>query len=234
MPAPANNGDHPPGYWRQGEHVAVIGDTGTGKTFLMAKLVALRSHVIILRTKPDDIKFPGFLKREHAVALDHVYAERLLIQPEYERQAFEGWWTLEKVWKHGGWCVVIDELWYAEQMLKLQKQVNRLLTQGRSKGITVMVGMQRPAQISRFAISQCTHVFAFQTEGRDTKTIAEATTPKIADAMVSLSGHDFVYYNRRERTVRIGNARRLGAIFQNARHTFPPTLGDTAGARTAK
>lgn len=206
-----------PTYWRQGEHVAVIGDTGTGKTFLMAKLVQLRTHVIVLRTKPDDIRFPGFTKRSHADALNHVYAERLLIAPDYERQAFEGWWTLEHVWKHGGWCIVIDELWYAEQMLKLQRQVNRLLTQGRSKGITVMVGMQRPAQISRFAISQCTHVFAFQTEGRDTKTIAEATTPRIIPAMESLSSHDFVYYNRRDRTIRTGNARRLGAIFANNR-----------------
>jgi hypothetical protein len=208
-------GSPEPGTWRQGEHVAVIGDTGTGKTFLVAKLVALRTHVVVLRTKPDDIAFPGFTKRTHAEALNNVYADHVLIEPDYDRQAYEGWWTLEYVWRHGGWCVVVDELWYAEQMLKLQRPVNRLLTQGRSKGITVVVGMQRPAQISRFAISQCTHIFAFQTEGRDTKTIADATTPRIEDAMDELTGHDFVYYNRRDRTIRIGNARRLAAIFGN-------------------
>ena len=204
-----------PIYWRQGEHVAVVGDTGTGKTYLMARLVRMRSHVIVLRTKPDDIKFPGFQTRRKAEAINHVYAERILLTPTYERQAFEAWHTMENVYKQGGWCLAIDELWYVEQVLKLQTQVNRLLTQGRSKGITVVAGMQRPSQISRFVLSQITHLFSFRTEGRDTKTIADSTSYRITEAIESIEGHDFVYYNRRTREIRSGNARRLGAIFSN-------------------
>jgi hypothetical protein len=146
-----------------------------------------------------------------------MYAERLLLTPDYHRQAFEGWWTLENVWEHGGWCVVIDELYYAEHELKLQQSINKLLTQGRSKGITVVAGMQRPAQVSRFALSQVTHLFTFRTEGRDTKTIAESTTPRIAAWIDDIDGHDFVYYNRKHREIRTGNARRLGDIFTNTR-----------------
>jgi hypothetical protein len=183
----------------------------------MARLVQLRTHVVVLRTKPDDIKFPNFQPRRKAEALNNVYSERLLLTPDYERQAYEGWWTLEYVWRHGGWCVVVDELYYAEHELKLTQPINKLLTQGRSKAITVVVGMQRPAQVSRFALSQCTHVFTFRTEGRDTKTIAEATTPRIAAYIDDIDGHDFVYYNRKRREIRTGNARRLGAIFSNTR-----------------
>jgi len=202
--------------WRQGEHVAVVGDTGTGKTYLMARLVQLRSHVVVLRTKPDDITFPKFMTRRNAESLNGIYAERILLAPDYHRQAYEGWWMLEHAWKHGGWCVVIDELWYAEHELKLQQPINRLLTQGRSKAVTVVVGMQRPSQVSRFALSQCTHLFTFRTEGRDTKTIAEATTPRIADYIDEIDGHDFVYYNRKRREIRNGNAKRLRAIFANS------------------
>jgi ABC-type dipeptide/oligopeptide/nickel transport system ATPase component len=209
--------DGRPIHWKQGEHVAVVGDTGTGKTYLMARLAQLRSHVVVLRTKPDDIKFPGFVPRRAATALNNIHTERLLLTPDYHRQAYEGWWTLENVWQHGGWCVMIDELWYAEHELKLQQSVNRLLTQGRSKAITVVVGMQRPAQVSRFALSQVTHLFTFRTEGRDTKTIAEATTPRIAAHIDDIDGHDFVYFNRPRRIIRSGNARRLTAIFANNR-----------------
>jgi DNA helicase HerA-like ATPase len=214
-PPPSANGL--PVEWRQGEHVAVVGDTGTGKTFLMSRLVQLRGYVVVFRTKDDDIAFEGFRKRGQGDSLDHLYTERILLAPDYERQAYEGYRALERVWRHGGWCIVIDELWYVEQMLKLQRYVNRLLTQGRSKKITVIVGMQRPSQVSRFAISQCTHLFVFRTEGRDTKTIKEATTPRIEEAINSLQGHDFVYYNRALRTVTVGNARDLESIFRNVR-----------------
>ena len=49
--------------------------------------------------------------------------------------------------------------------------MERLLTQGRSKGISVVTGMQRPARISRFALSESTHTIAFFLEGRDRKLI---------------------------------------------------------------
>lgn len=198
-----------PAVWRVGEHIAAVGDTGTGKTFLVSKLVALRNYVIVLRTKPDDIRFPGFKKAKTARAMDDMYDTRILLAPKYEHQIREGYDMLERVWKEGGWTVVIDELWYVEKRLKLGQMVERLLTQGRSKDISVIVGMQRPAQISRFAISQCTHLFSFRVEGRDMMTIKESTTPRIVEPIQNLSGHSFVYYNRKERYVTTGDAKYL-------------------------
>lgn len=194
--------------WKIGEHIAVVGDTGTGKTFLISRLVKLRKYVVVFRTKPDDIRFDRFRKARKSDALENMHNERILLEPLYERQQYEGWRLLEKVWQHGSWTVVIDELWYAEK-LGLKERIERLLTQGRSLGISVVVGMQRPAQVSRFAISQCTHLFTFRTEGRDTKTVAEATTPRIKEAIDGLSGHDFVYFNRKTREISYGNAKRL-------------------------
>jgi hypothetical protein len=73
--------------------------------------------------------------------------------------------------------------------------------------------MHRPAWTTRFAISQSTHVFTFQLEGRDIKTVADATSPRIVEPIENLRDHDFVYYNRRTREVMTGNARRLQKIF---------------------
>lgn len=209
--------------WKVGEHIAAVGDTGTGKTYLVSKLVELRDYVVVFRTKPDDIKFPGFRRAKRASALDDIHQTHILLVPDHAKQVQEGFAMLERVWEHGGWTVVIDELWYTERLLKLGPWVERLLTQGRSKEISVIVGMQRPAQVSRFAISQCTHLFSFRVEGRDLQTIKESTTPRIVEPIANLQGHKFVYYNRSNRTVAVGDAKTLDRVIRGKAVPTSPT-----------
>jgi hypothetical protein len=201
-----------PLHWAQGEHLTVIGDTGTGKTYLMSKLAPLRRYVVILRTKPDDIKFPGFKKVKTANALNDWHNEHILLEPVYEKQATEGAKMLDMVWEQGGWTVFIDEHWYSER-LGLKPRIERLLTQGRSKGVSVVTGMQRPVQVSRFTLSQSTHVITFRVEPRDLKTLAEATTARIIEPIEKLNKYEFVYFHRGNRIVASGTARSLARIF---------------------
>lgn len=217
---PPNPDDQFPIVWRQGEHIAIIGDTGTGKTYLFSKLVELRSHVVVFKTKRDDTwkEFRNFRRVKDARAMDENYSSRLIVEPPYEKQAEVGFDILERSWRQGGWTVGIDELWYTER-LNLRPQVERLLTQGRSEHLTAMVGMQRPVFVSRFALSQCTHVFAFRCEGRDVKVIRDAFSERLvpyidADSPKAISGHDFVYFNRSTRAVTVGNARKLDKVFR--------------------
>lgn len=206
-----------PTKWQVGEHVAVVGDTGTGKTYLISKLVELRQYVVIFRTKADDIKFPGFRKARTVRALESLYDTRILLQPEHGQQMRQGYELFTRVFQQGGWTVVIDEEWYVEARLHLTEYVETLLTQGRSGHVSVVVGMQRPARISRFVISQCTHLFSFRVEGRDLQTMKEATTPRIVEPINTIEGHDFVYYHRGRRIVAKGNARNLGAVITGSR-----------------
>jgi len=208
--------------WRQGEHVAVVGRTGSGKTYLIGKLTALRQYVVIFRTKPDrKIKFPGFVTVRRAAAMDHWRSERLLLEPDYRRQAVEGYGMLERAWRDGGWTIVVDENWYAEKLLGLQSYVIRLLTQGRSKDISIVVGMQRPVDITRFALSEITHLFVFRCEGRDLKfSLKDSTTESIVPAVRNLRGHDYVYYNAAKQIIATGNANRLSETLVS---TYAPT-----------
>lgn len=213
----------PPFAWLPGEHVTAIGDTGTGKSYLLARLVRLRKYVVVFKTKPDpddDTKWKGFHRTKRASALNDQRYNWILLTPEYARQAREGWEMLERVWKQGGWTVVLDELWYAER-IGLKEPIERLLTQGRSMGISVVLGQQRPVTTSRFAISQTTHLFCFRVEGRDGKTVAESTTPRILPELDALTGHDFAYYNRARRYVGTGNARALANVIR-APGEMPP------------
>ena len=208
----------PPFPWIPGEHVAVIGDTGTGKTYLLAKgLLRLRRYVVVLKTKgdkDDDSKWTGFHRIRKARGMDHERFSRFVLEPEYKLQAIEGFNMLERVWRQGGWTVVIDEGWYAER-IGLKESIERLLTQGRSKGISVVYGQQRPVTTSRFVISQATHAFVFRVEGRDLKTIAESTSPRIIPTLEALNDYEYAYYNRRTRFVGTGTTGTLGRIIAN-------------------
>ena len=133
-------------------------------------------------------------------------------------------------YRHGRWTVAIDEGFAAEK-LGLGQWIERSLTQGRSKGLTLVYGQQRPVSppgtmVSRFALSQATHVFCFRVEGRDAATIAESTTPRIlpyiseqaaertGDTSLLLPERSFAYYHRAARYVGSGTASRLGALLR--------------------
>lgn len=201
--------------WRQGEHIALVGDTGSGKTYLASRLVRYRAYDVVIQTKSDDIHFAGHRRIRSAaqMAVNPNRSEaRYILDPPYQRQGAEVSRAIERVWAEGGWTVVFDETWYLTQQLKLGRSLDRLLTQGRSLGLSVVCGMQRPAQISRFVLSQCTHLFAFASEGRDVQTLAEAFTPRLKEAMADLRPHEYVYFDRRSRKVSYGYTQQLGSL----------------------
>jgi hypothetical protein len=212
-----------PNKWKQGEHVVIVGDTGTGKTYLTSKLLPYRKHVIFFQSKTDDIKFDGFRKVKTQLdigkapfGIDGRLLTKWILQPKLvnmREQRLQFSHAFEQAWKEGGWTVVVDETFFLTHKLKLGDDLDMLLTQGRSKHITMVVGMQRPAWISRFSLSQATHAFIFRCEGRDVKSLSDSLSPKIVKPVQELTGHDFVYFNRATREVITTNANKLGDIF---------------------
>ncbi len=203
-----------PAKWKQGEHVIIIGDTGSGKTYLESKLLDLRDYTIVIKTKPDDIRFPGYRKVKKFAELMDLRTKRFVLDSGFDpvNQRYQIANSIALAWKQEGWTLAVDETYYWTSVLRLEKQLNMLLTQGRSKKITIVAGMQRPAWISRFALSQATHAFIFRCEGRDLITLSQALSPKVVKPVEDLRGHDFVYFNRATREVVTGNANKLSEI----------------------
>ncbi|MHB8502645.1 MAG: ATP-binding protein [Candidatus Acidiferrales bacterium] len=194
--------------WKQGEHVAIIGRNGTGKSMLQAALLPNRPYRIIVRTKPDDVQYTDV---ERVTTLARIRPGHWVyeLEPEHEEQRREIYKTMEFVWKTGGWCFCIDELFYCIDTLRLNAPevgapIDKLLTQGRSKGITMVNGMQRPARITRFAISEAVHVISFAVEGREAKTIGEATNRRMEETVQRLGMYEFAWYYSKRREVWTG------------------------------
>ena len=199
--------------WKLGEHVAVIGTNGTGKTYLMSVLADMRRYVVVVKTKADDIKFINFIKDRRGTHLNTLYADKILLDPPFHRQSSIIRKALFDIWETGNWNVFLDELYYIDR-LGLRGLTDMLLTQGRSKKISVITGMQRPVWITRFALSECTHIFCFRLEGRDLKTISDITNDDFAEVVASLdrSKHEFAHFHVPSATIAKGNANSLERI----------------------
>lgn len=193
---PAVAAPRTPTLWNPGQHLAVIGQTGQGKSTVIEWLLKQRQYVLILKSKPDDIEYEGTRLVKTVGSLRSQRHWRWVLEPTYSNQATEFEKAYDLVWREGGWTLDIDELFYHDTQLKLREPINRLFTQGRSKGISVVCGMQRPASVTRFAVGESTHVLSFQLEGRDASIFRDATSSRAAEAVQSLQRHEFVWYRR--------------------------------------
>lgn len=180
--------------FEQGDHVAILGPTGTGKTHIALAVAELRSYVMLLACKPADPLIDEAVSRGYYLVptnklevpySDGVpYHKRVVYWPRMStsRKALPNEALLEAerrmqkpliagalgyVRKNGHWCVVLDEGTWICRDLGLQRQVDSALTQFRTLKASVVVLGQRPAWMGRYVLSQPTHLFVFQTSNSD-------------------------------------------------------------------
>lgn len=204
--------------WRQGEHVALIGPTGAGKTTLATNILPKQKYVTALATKPRDevvsaLRRQGyFLLREWRETRPDfhpdVYPRRILwpnsvglVEANKQRKIFLP--ALHGMFREGGWTIFIDETTYFvdEQMLKLRAQYRDLLARGRSVGISVVSATQRPAYVPREMYDQSTHLFFWQDNDEANldrlSSISYVNRNRIKEIIPRLPRHETLYVNTR-------------------------------------
>lgn len=199
--------------WKQSEHVAIVGSTGSGKTTLLRKLLPLRTYTAIMATKPydsvmTDIERDGYVKFETwPVDLSaHAFPKRI-IWPDatvmgalktYQQPVFE--LMIEHIYTVGGWTVVVDELYFLTNFLKMREPIKMYLTQGRSMHLTLVMCAQRTSSVPVETFNQSTHMFFFQeNDDRNLSVIgriAYRLRNHIKDAINELEAHEFLYFNK--------------------------------------
>lgn len=203
----------PPYPWKQGEHLFVTGETGSGKTTLMGHAILYHDFCLSLRTKYDKSPIPGKVVKtsEAFKKLDIEDSPFVVLNPKTESQYNTFLNALDIIWKEKGWAIYFDELYYLSDQLHLDRELVKFFTQGRSMGITCIAGMQRPSgnRTTRWCMSQSTHVVSFYQEGRDIKTLKEIGGNDWANAVASLKKYEFAWYYRVTREFWIGKLQDL-------------------------
>lgn len=182
--------------FEQGQHVTLVGSTGSGKTTLALDLaLPLRKYVCVMATKNRDPSlYPTLMREGYAMTddpeLSAAQNPRVIFRPKLaaptaeakveQQEAFRE--LLITVFQEGGWCLYGDEIRYLSQNLGLATELETLWLQGRSLGVSMVVATQRPVSIPVLAFESATHLFLFRTTDR--QNIQRASEFAGADAEV--------------------------------------------------
>ena len=202
--------------YRQDEHVTIVGPTGRGKTTIALAILERRRYAAIIATKPVDAALSDHLAAAGYPVHDRVppatIAPRFTIWPtmtglaDIPRQREVIGNALDTMFRQGNRAVLVDETHYIAEMLRQQHRLKLWWQQGRSLGLSLIAGFQRPAWVPRDAYSAASHLFLFgtadDTDSRALGGLGGLNSRDIRYAVEYLANdpdrkHDFVYVGTR-------------------------------------
>lgn len=175
--------------WEQGEHLAVIQETGGGKTTLVRALLPKRTWVVYIATKPKDDNYQKLLDAGYVRVKDWKERPRrkdgkplthILFWPPLEGkghlaalqylQRYKD--AIQQISEKGGRCVVLDDLNFMVEIMHMGTDISGLNYMVRASGLSMVEPIQRPAWVPRSTWNQASWDFIGSVrDDQDLKTI---------------------------------------------------------------
>lgn len=205
---------------RQGDHVAVVGPTDSGKSMLLVELAKIRasrtasdgnpSRVTYLAAKPrdktvDELGWPIAKRWPPSYGQWHVIVWPPYGDPETaagrQRRVFRP--LLKAIFAEGGQTVVIDEIAYFTDPLPdglgLKPVIHQYLTVARSSDLSLFGATQRPRNVPRAFWSEPKWLFLFRIDDTDDlRRVREigGNREGLVETIEQLDDHEFVLVRR--------------------------------------
>lgn len=209
---------------RQGESVAIVGPTGSGKTLLglsLCKIIGARpgkdrrpSRVVVIQYKPRDDTLRRILPEDSWPIVKHwppSYGQEHCIiwvrggvpsqAAQKQRATFRP--LLDTIYVEGGQTVYIPEAAHMERPLPhgpgLRGTMEEFWSSARSNHLTLISDTQRPRSVTRLMWSEPAWIMIFQPDDQeDLKRVAELSGRKLEvyQFVPRLGEHEFVCVRR--------------------------------------
>lgn len=200
----------------QGEHVTIIGPTGSGKTRLANRLLAGYPYTVQIVSKPSGKD--RSVDTRGATVIDHWPPQeptsKVILWPKWKTpsdvksQAAKIRTAIDDIFSEGAWAVLIDDALYVVNVTKAGATLDLMWYHGRSAGLSLLTCWPRPRWAPRLAYSAATHLFLFLTKDvEDLRALAQisgagAVRP-FSDLVRTLGRFEAVYVNTRTSEVSV-------------------------------
>lgn len=205
--------------WARGEYVTILGPKGYGKTTLLLELCANRRYCVIFANKVHDETMDEFVEQHNFEVIPDwnkraINDYRVVLWPRFTgvssfshqasvfRNAINGTKDSEGIFRQGNWTLALDEILYltGPDGIGLDSEIKMLYTQGRSNGISLIAGSQRPRYIPQMMLDNADHFFYFKyTDEYAVKRLADVTgniAYAVKEIVPQLRKYQFMYINR--------------------------------------
>lgn len=209
---------------KPGERGLLVGQTGSGKTYAAAWLLrhsTQRCIVIDTKTEPIFTRLPEAKKDDplsetlrvvHSIDEmvseykdDKRGADYIIVRPsnvEVAKPALLDAY-LEAIYHNArDICVLVDEAYQFHTGTNAGPGLIGLLTRGRARGLTTLVATQRPAWLSRFAITESQKFYIFRLSDRKDWARLGEIIPNVPKEGISLAPFEYLYYVQGDETFR--------------------------------
>lgn len=173
--------------WDLGQHVALVGPTGAGKTVYVTNILPMRKWVIALDSKGGDesldqltkkgfVHSPWPLSSKQWKDLEEGKPCRVIVGAHIQsledlpKLKVEIATALRDAYNQRKWTVYIDELQMVSdrRLMNLSANVEVNLIAARNRKVSIVSSFQRPANVPRTASEMSTWFIVFYTRDRDT------------------------------------------------------------------
>lgn len=198
--------------WQIGQHMTMVGTTGSGKTTFAREALMLRDWVVVLATKVKDkdlfeaMTKQGYVVRDRWTPFDTseprvIFAPPLRSPDKAGRQAQAEAFRrvlieLFQVGGQGNWTVYCDEIAYLTNDLGLRTEIDTLYLQGRSLGITMCAATQRPRGVPRNVFAMATWFALWRVPNAEDRASASELVggmqPVAREAMALMPPHELL------------------------------------------
>lgn len=208
--------------YRPGEHVTVLGPTGSGKTTLAYQLLRRVTRptlpAVVLVMKPRDKTVEEWSESARFRTVDTwpppwrpfaekrppgwVHWPRHTFDPERDDAHLADQFrrSILDCYRRGDRVIFADEAYGLAAELSLKRELVTVWTRGRSMGAGLWVASQRPVDIPLHAYSQAEHLFIHHDPDRRARErfadIGGVDPALIRQEVEKLSRHEFLYIKR--------------------------------------